>query len=88
MAVSSSEGSTGKRSSKGNPYRCKVCGNLASSDLYCSPCRAKNEADEDYPLDRKTYFGYGSGLGRDGPFFSKKGFGVVKKEYGIARKRW
>ena len=88
MAISSGERSTGKTENRGNPYRCKICNNLASADLYCTPCRTKLEAEEDYPLDRKVYKDYGGSFGRKTPFFSRDGFGVVKKDYGITKKRW
>jgi hypothetical protein len=74
-----------KKATKGNPYRCKICGNLASVDEYCTPCRQKVEADEDYPLDRKVFFDH---TGRDSTPFSKDGFKIIKKDYGITRKRW
>lgn len=77
-----------KKKTRGNPYRCKVCGDLASSDSYCSPCRQKLGVEEDYPLDREVYYGYGGSFGRTEPFFSRKGYGVVKSDYGITRKRW
>lgn len=82
------EGTESKKRTHGNPYRCKICGNFASSDFYCSRCRENIEADQDYPLNRKVYFNYGGNFGRKTPFFSREGYGVVSKEYGIAKKRW
>ena len=77
-----------KKRGKGNPYRCKICGNLASADYYCGPCRENIEAEQDYALNRKEFFNYGGAYGRKTPFFSQKGYGIMSKDYGIARKKW
>lgn len=33
---------------KGNPYRCKLCNNLASSDRFCKEHRNKVLGDQDF----------------------------------------
>ncbi len=85
MAVSKGKGDGGTRERTGNPYRCKVCGSLASRDLYCGPCRDKLDTTEDYSLGRKEYYDH---FGNKPEPFSKKGYGIVDKDYGIKRKAW
>jgi hypothetical protein len=85
MAVSESKTDGGKKQVRGNPYRCKICGYLASSDGYCAPCREKVNTAEEYSLKRDNFYDH---FGNKPEPFSRAGYGVVKKDYGILKRKW
>ena len=63
----------------GNPYRCRVCNNLAGRDGYCTPCRTKAFGKERIPLQRDEFIPtYGKALG-------KKSFSIFSDKFGIEK---
>lgn len=72
---------------KGNPYRCRVCGNLAGKDKYCTPCRDKVMGDKHIPLQRDTFMPtYGRNISKPS-FFSEK-FPIEKDDFDFHTKGW
>lgn len=69
---------------RGNPYRCRTCGNLAGKDSLCKRHRRDVFPSETLPeIKRKNYMEYGQYFGKAGFFASQ--YGVVRDKYLMER---